>query len=67
MADLSGKRVCVGLALDRPGIDAVGMARILGVPGERVEKAPDVGAALRRGLGGGGPYRIDVTTDPAFT
>ena len=42
------------------------MARALGVPGERVEKAADVGGALGRGLASGGPYLLDVRIDPAF-
>jgi len=35
----------VGMDLDRPPIDFLGLARALGVPGERVEKAADVPAA----------------------
>jgi len=56
----------VAMDLDRPLIDFVGMARALGVPGERVEKAADVGGALGRGLASGGPYLLDVRIDPAF-
>ena len=56
----------VAMDLDRPLIDFVGMARALGVPGERVEKAADVGDALGRGLASGGPYLLDVRIDPAF-
>jgi benzoylformate decarboxylase len=56
----------VAMDLDRPLIDFVGMARALGVPGERVEKAADVGGALGRGLASGGPYLLDVRIDPSF-
>jgi benzoylformate decarboxylase len=56
----------VAMDLDRPLIDFVGMARALGVPGERVEKAADVGSALGRGLASGGPYLLDVRIDPSF-
>ena len=56
----------VGMDLERPAIDFVGLARSLGVPGERVEKSADVGTALGRGLGSGGPYLIDVRIDPTF-
>jgi benzoylformate decarboxylase len=56
----------VAMDLDRPRIDWVGLARSLGVPGERVEKAADVGPALARGLASGGPYLLDVPIDPAF-
>jgi thiamine pyrophosphate-dependent acetolactate synthase large subunit-like protein len=52
--------------LDRPPIDFLGLARALGVPGERVEKAAEVGPALERGLASGGPYLIDARIDPAF-
>jgi thiamine pyrophosphate-dependent acetolactate synthase large subunit-like protein len=52
--------------LDKPFIDHLGLARSLGVPGERVEKAGEVGAAMGRGLASGGPYLIDVRIDPTF-
>ena len=55
----------VGMDL-QPAIDFVGLAKSLGVPGEHVEKAGDVGVALARGLASGGPYLIDVRLDPAF-
>jgi benzoylformate decarboxylase len=56
----------VAMDLDRPFIDFVGMAKALGVPGERVEKAADVGRALGRGLASGGPCLLDVRIDPSF-
>jgi benzoylformate decarboxylase len=40
--------VYVGMDLDRPRIDFVGLARALGVPGELVEKGMDIGSAVRR-------------------
>ena len=55
----------VGMDL-QPAIDFVGLAKSLGVPGEHVDKAGDVGVALTRGLASGGPYLIDVRLDPAF-
>lgn len=58
--------VYVGMDLDRPFIDYVGLARSLGVPGERIEKTADVPAALDRGLRGGGPYLLDVHIDASF-
>jgi benzoylformate decarboxylase len=54
----------VAMDLDRPAIDFVGLAKSLGVPGERVEKTADVAPALGRGLAGGGPYLLDVRVDP---
>jgi hypothetical protein len=56
----------VGMDLDRPRIDFVGMAGALGVPGERVDKASDVGSAIGRGLTSRGPYLVDVSIDPTF-
>ena len=56
----------VAMDLDRPAIDFVGLARALGVPGERVEKTADVAAAVGRGLASGGPYLLDVPLDPSF-
>jgi benzoylformate decarboxylase len=58
--------VYVGMDLDRPVIDFVGLARSLGVPGERVENAADIGPALGRALGAGGPFLLDVLLDPTF-
>jgi benzoylformate decarboxylase len=56
----------VAMDLDKPAIDFVGLARSLGVPGERVDKTADVGGAVGRGLASGGPYLVDVRIDPAF-
>jgi len=56
----------VGMDLERPRIDFIGLARALGVPGERVEKAADIGPALSRALAGGGPSLIDVEIDGSF-
>lgn len=56
----------VGLDLDRPAIDWIGLARSLGVPGERVEKVGNVAAAIGRALATRGPYLIDADVDPAL-
>src|SRR3990167_2768537 len=56
----------IAMDLVNPAIDFVGLARSFGVPGEAVEKAPDIGAALERGLARGGPYLIDVRIDGSF-
>ena len=58
--------VYVAMDLDKPLIDFVGLAQSLGVAGERVEKAADIGPALARGLAAGGPYLLDVQVDAAF-
>jgi benzoylformate decarboxylase len=56
----------VAMDLVNPLIDYVGLAKSLGVPGERVEKTPDVTPAIKRGLASGGPYLIDVRIDGSF-
>jgi len=56
----------VGMDLVNPAIDFTGLARSLGVPGELVEKTPDIAPALKRGLASGGPYLLDVRIDGAF-
>ncbi|HET7342344.1 MAG TPA: thiamine pyrophosphate-binding protein [Methylomirabilota bacterium] len=58
--------VYVGMDIARPQVNYVELARSLGVPGERVEKAGDVGAAMGRALASGGPYLIDAQIDPHF-
>src|SRR5438067_1693496 len=57
----------VAMDLVDPVIDYVGLARSLGVAGERVEKAADVGPAVGRALASGAPALIDVRIDPSFT
>jgi benzoylformate decarboxylase len=56
----------IGMDLLNPGIDWVGLAGSLGVPGEKVEQASGVGPALQRGLASGGPYLLDVPIESAF-
>jgi benzoylformate decarboxylase len=56
----------VGMELDDPPVDFVGLARSLGVEGERIEKAGEIGPALSRALARRGPALIDLTLDRAF-
>ena len=56
----------LGMDLERPGIDFVGLARALGVPGERCEKIHEVKAALARAMDHQGPVLIDVQLDGSF-
>ncbi len=56
----------VGMDLERPHIDFVGLARSLGVAGEHVEKTAQIAPALERGLKSGGPYLVDVRVDSNF-
>jgi benzoylformate decarboxylase len=46
-----------------PEIDFVGLARSLGVPGYRLEKAQDAAEAAERMLGSAGPFLVDVATE----
>src|SRR5437899_1230060 len=57
----------VAMDLVDPLIDYVGLAKSLGVVGEHVEKAADVGPAVGRALASGAPALIDVRIDPSFT
>src|SRR5881396_2468419 len=57
----------VAMDLIDPLIDYVGLAKSLGVVGEHVEKAADVGPAVGRALASGAPALIDVRIDPSFT
>jgi len=58
--------VYVGMDLENPLIDFVGLARALGVQAERVEKCQEVGPALARGLAAGSPYLLDIQVDSTF-
>src|SRR3989449_759846 len=57
----------VAMDLVDPLIDYIGLAKSLGVVGEHVEKAADVGPAVGRALASGAPALIDVRIDPSFT
>jgi benzoylformate decarboxylase len=57
----------VAMDLERPFIDYVGLAKSLGVAGERVEKSSEVGPAIARALASGSPSLIDVRIDPSFS
>lgn len=56
----------IGMDLEEPAVDFVGLARSLGVPGERVEKTHEVKQVLSGALARGGPYLIDVLIDRSF-
>jgi benzoylformate decarboxylase len=56
----------VAMDLDHPSIDYIGLAGALGVPGEKVNKAAEIGPALERALARGGPAVIDVDVDGSF-
>jgi benzoylformate decarboxylase len=56
----------VGMDLENPAIDFVGLARSLGVAASRARTIDEVLAQLRDGLAGTGPVLIDVAIDRAF-
>jgi benzoylformate decarboxylase len=56
----------IGMDLEQPAIDFVGLAKALGVPGERVDKVKNVRHALTRAWQRGGPFLIDVLMDRSF-
>jgi len=56
----------IGMDLQRPEIDFVGLASALGVPGVRLEKIQEVKPALTRALEHKGPFLIDVQLDRSF-
>jgi benzoylformate decarboxylase len=66
---LKAFRNSVGIGDTVPGLDVgdvdyVGVARGLGVPGEKIEEPGDLRAAIKRGLDAGRPYLLDVIVDP---
>jgi benzoylformate decarboxylase len=56
----------VGMDLEDPRVDFVGLAQSLGVEAERVEKTAEVAPALGRALGRGGPTLLDVELERSF-
>ena len=50
----------VGMELNDPAIDFVGLARSLGVPAERAKTVKDATDLIRKGLTGGTPLLIEV-------
>ncbi len=56
----------IGMDLDDPRVDFVGLAQSLGAAAERVEKTAEVAPALARALARGGPTLLDVGLDRSF-
>jgi benzoylformate decarboxylase len=50
----------VGMELNNPAIDYVGLARSLGIPGERAKTVHDATDLIAKAVAGGGPMLIDV-------
>jgi len=56
----------VGMDLEDPRVDFVGLARSFGVESERIEKIPDVAPALARALDRREPTLLDIVLDRSF-
>ena len=56
----------VGLDLDRPDVDFVALAHGFGVDASRLEKAGDVGDAVRLALDSGRPHLLELTVTPGW-
>ncbi|MDQ1444828.1 MAG: benzoylformate decarboxylase [Acidimicrobiaceae bacterium] len=50
----------VGMNLDDPPVDFVGLAQSMGVPGQRIDHADDIGDAMRAALDAGGPTLLEI-------
>ena len=55
-----GRKALDMLDLDRPTLDFVGMAKGMGVPGERVATMDEFNVALARALATPGPYLVEA-------
>jgi acetolactate synthase-1/2/3 large subunit len=55
-----GRKALDMLDLSRPDLDFVGLARGMGVPGERVETMEEFNRAVARGLSVPGPYLVET-------
>ena len=55
-----GRKALDMLDLSRPDLDFVGLARGMGVPGERVDTMDEFNKAVARGLTHKGPYLVEV-------
>jgi acetolactate synthase-1/2/3 large subunit len=55
-----GRKALDMLDLSRPDLDFVGLARGMGVPGERVDTMDDFNKAVARGLATPGPYLVEA-------
>src|SRR5262249_45824968 len=56
----------VGMDLEDPRVDFVGLARSFGVEAERIEKLPEIAPALRRALERREPTLLDVALHRSF-
>ncbi len=56
----------VGMDMDNPPIDFVGLAQSMGVPAQRISDPQNVGPALRESIKSGGPRLLEVSVADGF-
>ena len=56
----------IAMDLENPRVDFVRLAESLGVGAVRIERAADVGPAIKRALAAGVPTLLDVQLDRSF-
>jgi benzoylformate decarboxylase len=52
-----------GMDIADPAVDFMSLARAYGVPSDRVEKGSEITAAVRKAMGSGGPFLLEVPID----
>ena len=52
-----------GMDIADPSVDFMALARAYGVPSERVEKGSEITSAVRKAMGSGGPFLLEVPID----
>jgi benzoylformate decarboxylase len=52
-----------GMDIADPSVDFMSLAHAYGVPSERVEKGSEITSAVRKAMGSGGPFLLEVPVD----
>lgn len=52
-----------GMDIENPSVDFLALAEAFGVPAERVERASEIGPAVRGALASGGPSLVEIPID----
>ena len=52
-----------GMDIADPSVDFMALAHAFGVPSERVEKGSEITSAVRKAMGSGGPFLLEVPID----
>ena len=52
-----------GMDIAEPSVDFMSLARAFGVPSERAEKGSEITSAVRKAMGSGGPFLLEVPVD----